>query len=197
MILAKVKKTTLGFICPLFLMMGILLFSSVSCKSIFGPDEETEDTTTEEGTEARIVVTNKYGESLDIFMDGQFQFALGHKAQNNIRYVTLQDHVLEAKKQSTDTVVASTTISVASKIDYPWVINDPPDINVINSYGRTLKIYMDGDYLFNLVDEENRWIIDVPYGERFLKAIRASDDKEVASITINVAENKDYSWTIQ
>lgn len=197
MILAKVKKTTLGFICPLFLMMGILLFSSVSCKSIFGPDEETAAPTTEEGTEARIVVTNKYGESLDIFMDGQFQFALGHKAQGTIRYVTLQDHVLEAKKQSTDTVVASTTISVASKIDYPWVINDPPDINVINSYGRTLKIYMDGDYLFNLVDEENRWIIDVPYGERFLKAIRASDDKEVASITINVAENKDYSWTIQ
>ncbi len=197
MILSKVKKTTLGFICPLFLMMGILLFSSVSCKSIFGPDEETAAPTTEEGTEARIVVTNKYGESLDIFMDGQFQFALGHKAQNNIRYVTLQDHVLEAKKQSTDTVVASTTISVASKIDYPWVINDPPDINVTNLYGRTLKIYMDGDYLFNLVDEENRWIIDVPYGERFLKAIRASDDKEVASITINVAENKDYSWTIQ
>jgi hypothetical protein len=56
---------------------------------------------------------------------------------------------------------------------------------------------MDGNYQFDLVDKENRWIIDVAMGERLLKALKASDNKEVASTTINITENKDYSWIIE
>jgi hypothetical protein len=68
---------------------------------------------------------------------------------------------------------------------------------VINQFGKTLKIYMDGDFQFDLANEEDRWIIDVAHGERFLKAFRASDAQEIASITIHVDENTDYSWTVE
>jgi len=68
---------------------------------------------------------------------------------------------------------------------------------VTNTYGEALKIYMDGVYQFDLVHEENRWLIDVPFGERFLKANKVSDGAEVASITIDVNENRDYSWIIE
>ena len=179
----------------LLLIIALAMFSSVSCDSIFGTDEPEETTT--EGTEANIIVYNDYGETLDIFMDGQFKFILSHGSNQTIEDVSLESHYLEARISNTDTFVSSTTIDVTFKIDYTWSLDDPPDINVTNNYGITLKIYMDNTYQFDLVDEENRWLIDVSTGERFLKAVRASDGQEIASTTIDVNENKDYAWTIQ
>ncbi len=183
-----------ALIFQVLLLIGILMFSTISCDSIFGTSETA--ATEEEGEEARIVVENQFGKTLDIYMDGVYQFTLYHGDDEKIDDVTHDEHDLEAKRKDTSTVVASTEIDVVSDIDYYWVVDDPPDINVTNNYGRTLKIYMDGNYMFDLVDEEDRWIVDVDFGDRFLKAVRSSDDTEVASITIDVTENKDYSWTI-
>lgn len=180
----------------LFLLLGVLAFSLVSCDSLFGPSEEEEEEE-EEGEIARIIISNLYGEALDIYMDGTFQFLLENEDEEKIRDVSHEEHLLEAKRQGTNELVDSEEIDVVSDVDYSWTIDDHPDINVTNSYGETLKIYMDGNYQFDLVDEENRWIIDVAFGERFLKALRASDDKEIASTTIDIEKNQDYSWVIQ
>ena len=181
----------------LLTVIGLLCISVISCNSLFGPSEDSDEEETDDTEEARIIITNYYGETLDFYMDGSFQFTLDHDEEDKIRYVTLDEHYLEAKKQGTAKVVASVEIDVTSYADYTWQIDDPPDINVINQYGLKLKIFMDDNYLFDLVDEEDRWIVDVAFGERFLKAIRASDDKEVASTTIDVDANTDYSWTIE
>lgn len=196
MVRIRKKRSHLESGIQILILTAILIFSFVSCKSIFGTDEPADEGIAE-GIIARIIVSNQYGESLDIYMDGIFQFMLGHKSDAKISDVSLAEHNLEAKIADTATVVATTTINVVSKVDYTWTIDDPPDINVINQSGRTLKIYMDDVYRFDLVDEENRWLIDVPFGERFLKATRPSDNTEYASVTVNVTENKDYSWTIQ
>ena len=192
----KGHRKSLGLTIMSIILIGILMFPLLSCKSIFGPkEEETEEST--EGEEARIIVYNDYGASLDIYMDGIFQFLLGNDSESKIYNVSHDEHQMEAKIPDTESIVATKTIDVVSNTDYTWTIDDPPDINVSNRYGETLAIYMDGNYQFDLVDEENRWIIDVSYGERFLKAIRVRDDQEIASITIEVTENKDYSWTIE
>ncbi|MBN1222285.1 MAG: hypothetical protein JXB23_03500 [Candidatus Aminicenantes bacterium] len=185
-----------GSVIPIMLLVCLLVFSTICCDSIFGTDE-ADDTTTDEDEEARIIVTNNFGESLDIYMDGTFLFSLNHDDSETIDDVSLDEHTLEAKKLTTTTVVASAEIDVTNYIDYSWSIDDPPDINVTNQYGHTLKVYMDGNYQFDIVDEENRWIVDVSFGERFLKANRASDGKEVASITLDISENKDYTWTVE
>jgi hypothetical protein len=197
MISMKKRAKNSDFSIGILILIGILIFSLASCESIFGPKTEETTEEEEEGEEARIIVYNEYGESLDIYMDGTFQFLVGHKSDAKIRYVSLDEHELEAKKSNTNEVVDSKTIDVTSYMDYTWTIDDPPDINVTNRYGYTLKIYMDGNYQFDLADEEDRWIIDVAFGERFLKAIRAGDNKEIASTTIDVEENKDYSWVIE
>jgi len=184
------------FCIQVLALIGILLFSLICCESIFGPSDKEEEPEVVEQESASIIVYNDYGESLDIYMDGNFEFLLGHENEATISDVSHEEHTLEAKIAETNEVVSSTTIDVVSNIDYTWSIDDPPDINVINNYGQTLKISMDGIYQFDLVDEENRWIIDVPFGERFLRAIKASDGSEVASTTINITENKDYSWAI-
>lgn len=191
------KGLATALIFQVLILIGILMFLTISCDSIFGTSSTEEDTTEEEGEEARVVVSNQYGKTLDIYMDGVFQFTLYHGDDDTIGDVSHDEHYMEAKRKGTSTVVASTEIDVVSDVDYSWYIDDPPDINVINDYGRTLKIYMDGSYMFELVDEEDRWIVDVSFGERFLKAVKASDDTEVASITIDVTENTDYTWTIE
>jgi hypothetical protein len=192
----KTKGTNQLFGVGIFILIGILVFALVGCESIFGPNTDDDDDDDDDGEEARIVVTNNYDESLDIYMDGMFQFVLADEESDKIRNVALDEHDLEAKLTGTSTVVDSETFDVTTYTDYAWTIDDAPDINVINNYGVTLKIFMDGNYQFDVVDEEDRWIMNVSFGEHFLKATKASDDKEVASTTLNIAANKDYTWTI-
>src|SRR4030066_1790353 len=185
---------------PLFgrgilVLIGILVFALAGCESIFGPKSETEDTSDDE--EARIIVTNYYQEALDIYVDGVFQFALPDKDSDKIRKWTLDEHDLEAKLTGTSTVVDDETVDVTAYQDYTWNIDDAPDINVTNNYGVALKIYMDGNYQFDIADEEDRWIMNVSFGEHFLKALKASDDKEIASTTLVIEANKEYTWTIE
>jgi hypothetical protein len=146
----KPMRTVVGAVL-LVAVIGLLCLSMIGCSSLFGPSEDS--SSTDEDEEARIIIYNYYGETLDFYMDGSFQFTLSHDDNDKIRDVTLDEHSLEAKKQGTATVVASTEIDVTSYTDYSWQVDDPPDINVINQYGSKLKVYMDGTYLFDLVDE--------------------------------------------
>jgi hypothetical protein len=190
-VIQAVRTHTFVFPAVRFLALtAILTFSWFGCKSPTSPGG---------AGEADVVITNDYeeGETVDIYMDGEFKFSIGFKVTIEIDNVSLEEHTLEAKLNATGALVDSETIEVVEYTDYYWTVDDPPDIKVINQFGKTLKIYMDGDYQFDLANEENRWIIDVAYGERFLKAFRASDGQEIASTTIRVDENTDYSWTVE
>ena len=177
-------------------LVGILVLFCAGCESIFGPKSE-ESTSDDDSDIARIIVYNNYNNgSLDVYMDGAFQFTLAEDDDAKIKDVTLDEHDLEAKLPGTATVVDDTTIDVTSYTDYTWTIDDPPDIKITNNYGSTLKIYVDGEYKFDLANEEDRWIIDVSFGDHYLKATKASDGREVASTTIEVDGNEDYTWVI-
>jgi hypothetical protein len=187
---AKKMAKKLKFSLPLAGVLVLLAMTLPGCKSSTSTD--TSDTTT---TVARILVTNTYGKTLEIFMDGSSQFALTNGNGGTITNVSIATHTMEGKLLD-GTVIDTTTIDVTSLTDYSYLI-DRPDINVTNAFGETLKIYYDDVYQFTIVDDENRWLIGVSLASHFLKATRASGDTEVASTTINVAQNKDYSWTIQ
>lgn len=166
-------------------MLGILIFSLISC-DLFEAEQAA----------ANIIVYNEYGEALDIYMDGYFQFTVEYGSNVTIENVTEGEHYLEAKYTETETVVETATVDIITIADYEWTIGDPPDINVINYAEETLKIYMDEEYQFTIVDEENRWIIDVSTGEHYLEAKRESDEAVLYSTTIDVTANTDYTWTI-
>ena len=170
--------------------LAILAFSWPSCKSPTSPDG---------AGEADIVVTNDYeeGETIDIYLDGELRFSMGFKMTIEIDNVSLEEHALEARLNPTGVLIDSEKIDVIEYTDYSWMVDDPPDIKVINQFDNPLRVLMDGVYQFDLANEESRWIIDVAYGERFLKAFGAADGREIASTTIRVDENTDYSWTIE
>ena len=165
---------------------GLVLLSSWSCKS----------PTTPSGGESDIIVVSKWSDRVDVFMDGTFRFPLGYKESGEIDNVSRTTHQLEARSQATGEVVAQKELAVSEKTDYTWTIEHRARINCGNSFGETLKFFMDGVFQFDLADRENRWLIEVALGSRFLAAYRASDGREVASITLKVTENKDYSWVI-
>jgi len=52
---------------------------------------------------------------------------------------------------------------------------------------------MDDELMFEIIDEENRWIMNVSYSEHLLKALSTDS----ATITIDVTDNTDYSWSIE
>lgn len=170
------------------IMMGIATFMLGACKS---------PTSTDASGEADIIVTNDYGDAVDIYMDGEFKFTIGDKWTIEIDDVELDEHLLEAKQVDTQTIIVSDTIDVAERTDYAWTVDDPPDIDIINNTDEILRVYLDGAYQFEIGEEEDRWINDVALGERFLQAFSAATGLTVASITIKVEEYKDYTWTIE
>ena len=182
------KKLRFGLpLAGIFILLAVFL---PACKS--STDSDTDTTTTT--YQARIVVSNTYGQTLEIFMDGTSQFTLTNGASDKIADVAIATHTMEARIPG-GALIDTTEIDVTQQTDYSYTI-DRPDINVVNSWGESLKIYFDDVYQFTLADDENRWLIGVPLASHFLKATRVSDNSEVASITINVTQNKDYSWTI-
>lgn len=158
-----------------------------ACKSPYQPD----------AGEADIVIINDYGADLNIYLNGEFLYVLEYNRSTEIDNVAFGVYYFEARTIESDEFVDSHELDVKVRSDYAWLIDDPPDINVINEFGVDLQIFMDGEYQFEIVDEENRWILDVAYGEHLLKAIRTADGAAVASITVNVDEDADFSWTIE
>jgi hypothetical protein len=159
-----------------------------SCKSPTSPDG---------AGEADIVITSHWSEQVDVFMDGTFKFSLGYKETAEIDNVPRKSHLMEAKSQVTGEVVAQTTLEVTSKTKYDWIIEHRARINVWNSLDKTVSVFMDGVFQFDLADRENRYLIDVPLGDHLLAAFRKIDGKQVSSITMKVTENKDYEWLIR
>ena len=171
----------------LALILGTTIFALVACKS---------PTSTDASGEADIIITNDYGSAVDIYMDGEFKFTIADKWTIEIDDVEIKEHLLEAKETGTQTVIVSNTIDVTERTDYAWTVDDPPDIDIINNSDEILRISLDGTYMFEIGEEEDRWIMDVAFGERLLQAFSAETDLEVASTTIKVEEYKDYTWTI-
>lgn len=184
---SPIQITARRAIFPVAALTMLLAAVLVQCKSPTSPDGKGE---------ADIVVTNEYGKPVDVYMDGDLMFRIHHKYSIEIDDVTREDHDFEAYDPDTKALIDSGTVEVREKKKYAWVINGPPGIKVTNNYGQEVQIFMDGQYQFNLVNKEDRWIMDVPFGERYLKALLADDGREVASITIKVKEYTDYYWTI-
>lgn len=69
-----------------------------------------------------IIVTNSYGETLQIHVNGTYLGDLDTSYSEEVTNVTFGEHTLEAKKPSTGEVAASITFEVNDAADYFWEI---------------------------------------------------------------------------
>lgn len=182
------KKTKKNRAC--ILGYSILFFLAMTaCKNTAGPDNEL--------TAAWITVNNDCGIAVDIYMDNGFQFSLEYQENKTITDIALGNHDLESKKKGTDTLLSYLSVELTQKIEFVWTLESEASFHVTNDYGESLEIYGDGDLLSDIGDLGTLIIQNVLYGEHAFKALRQSDGTEIASITIDIAENKAYFWTIE
>lgn len=179
----RAKLLTAGIV----FLLGILLFSSISCKS----PESAEDIV------ANIFVSNECGLAIDVYMDGVFQFSVEFLYYEVIQNVSGGVYEIVAKKKDTEEIISFTSIDINASGEY-WVsILFEASITITNEYGETLNIYTNGSLQGELADEESQTFTDVPYGEHVLEASKTSDNTLVASTVINVLEAKEYTWVIK
>jgi len=159
----------------------------ISCKSPENPDIEIT---------ANIFVSNECGLEIDVFMDGVFQFSIEFLYYEVIENVSAGTYEIVAKKKDTEEEIMTDTVDVNASDDY-WVsILYSASLKIINEYGEILNIYTNGSLQGELEDKESQVFDNVPYGEHVLEASKTSDNTLVASTTINVVEEKEYTWTI-
>jgi hypothetical protein len=75
-------------------------------------------------SEASLHVANEYGESLNIYGDGNLLSEIGSPATLIIENVLYGEHLFEAKKVSDGTTAASITIDFTENKAYFWTIKN-------------------------------------------------------------------------
>lgn len=84
-----------------------------------------------------------------------------------------------------------------SSCDSIFGTDEEASITVSNQYGETLDIYMDEKLEFTLENEDEAVIEDVSLEEHNLEAKTEGTDDVVASTTITVEAEENYTWTIE
>jgi len=167
--------------------LGLLLLVGLACKNSTTPDGNDK---------ARIRVNNNCGISIDIYMDSEFKFYLEYKEYFYIENFALGQHLLEAKKRGTDTLLKSTVADITVQQDYTWTVTSSATVAVVNKYGETLSLYGDGTYQSDIDDGVTATIPNIPYGEHTLEAKRPNQSEVLKSTKIDVLGDNLYSWTI-
>jgi hypothetical protein len=171
----------------IMIVLSVIVFSFIDCKSPESPEEIV----------ASIYVSNECGLKIDVYMDGAYKFTLEFLYYEIIENVSPGTYEIVAKKEGTGEVIVTEIVTITTSGE-TWVsILYSASINVVNQYGEPLNIYTNGNLQGELGDGENQVFTKVPYGEHVIEASKASDNSFVASVTINVAEEKEYTWTIK
>ncbi len=171
----------------ILILSFIFVFLMISCKSPNSP----------ENIQANIFVSNECGIAIDVYVNGAFKFSLEFLIYEVVENVSGGTYVIVAKKKDTAEQIATETVNVNASGEY-WVsILSAASLNIVNNYGETLNIYTNGSLQGELGDGENQVFTHVPYGEHELEAAKTSDNTLVASTTLNVLEEKEYTWTIK
>lgn len=165
--------------------LGILLLVLFGCKNA----------TTEDPSQADIIVSNECGIPIDVFMNGDFQFSLDNWEFNTIENVALATHELLAKWKGIEKVVLTDQVNISSLTEHVWTVRSLADLIISNEYGETLNIYGDGALQGDIEDGESETLQSIPYGPHVMEA-RKLDNTVVATVTIVIEENKEHTWTI-
>jgi len=184
--LTKLKKHKINLFASIIIIVGILILTSISCKS----------PTTPEATKASLTITNHCGVAVDILMDGVWQFAIEYLQSSTLSIPSLGVYELESRKKGTGTVVSSTSADINEYKVFAWTVQTSADISIINNYGETIDIYGDGDLQGSINDQETGALSRTPYGEHFLEATKSGETDVIASITLDITENIQYTWTV-
>jgi hypothetical protein len=182
----RANEITLRRLSVVAAVCAALGLASVSCKTPNDPSQLVTD----------VRAINSCGAAVDVFLDGTKQFSLDDGYYQTIQGVSQGSHQFAAKKKGTEVLVASTTIMIYALQVYEFDIVGPSSIKVINAFGETIRISLDGTQKVNLEKDASYSLTGITFGVHGLSAAKDSDGTVVASTNIDVQEVKEYTWTI-
>lgn len=185
--MSRSKKIGSWGAVALIALAGILTLLGANCKS---------NSSAETGL-ASILVTNKCGLRIEVYLDGTIYLTLDDLANGTIDNVGVGTHLLEAKKAEGGMVILSTALTIETDVTYSVTVEGLAKLQVTNQYGEILSIYVDEDYLGDIGDQITQTLHKVRFGTHKYEAKTKTDETVVASITIDVAEPIEYIWVIK
>ena len=77
-----------------------------------------------ESEEANIIITNQMANTVDVYIDGIYQFTLAPLGGTGIiPSLDWEEYLLEARDTFDGAIIASTLINIQANIDYQWLIS--------------------------------------------------------------------------
>ncbi|MGA2361545.1 MAG: hypothetical protein ABSG73_03705 [Candidatus Aminicenantales bacterium] len=182
--MARLKKPGRSGAALMAALAGLLWLSSVSCKS-----------STSSSTTGTITVTNSCGATIIVYLDGTSRATIETGSSDTIESVTIGSHLLEAKKSDTGVLINSRTLTVTTS-GVSVTIGGAASLRVTNQYGEILRIYLDASYLGDIGDQITQTIPYITFASHVFTAETKTSTTVVATITIDVTDVTQYTWTI-
>ena len=184
--MSKPKKPGSWGASLLVALAGVLTLLGTGCKSNESADAGL----------SSILVTNKCGLKIEVYLDGALSLTLDDLANGSISNVSIGTHLLEAKKAEGGMMILSASLTTEAGVMYNVTVEGLAKLQVTNQYGEILSIYVDEDYLGDIGDQITQTIHKVRFGSHKYEAKKKNSDTAVASITIDVTEGIEYVWVI-
>lgn len=178
----KMKRAKKALSVGNIVLMCVLLIGIGRCKKVAVPD-------------GIIRVNNQCGLRIDFFLDGVYQFFVDYEEEKSVEELADGTYELLAKRSGTGEFVDSEILDVWFNRIYTWQVVSSAKVKIINQYGETLKIYGEGEYIGDVADQQELILFQAPYGDRNLE-VRTLEDVVVATTTIAIYEDIEYTWTI-
>lgn len=166
-------------------LSGLLLLAVIACKS-----PTTTDTT------STITVSNACGAKVDLFLDGTKKATIDVAAQATISNVVAGSHLLEARTSDTGVLVTSLTLTIKAATTTSLSINGPASVRITNLYGEILSIYIGTIWMGDIGDQITQTLDSITFGSHVFTAKKKTDATVAATVTINVTDAIEYTWTI-
>jgi hypothetical protein len=145
---------------------------------------------------SQITVSNECGVTIDVYMDGVYQFLIFDGFTKTIKDIEWGTYTLEAWWNGTGELIDSEEFDIRFSEEFLWHIWSSAHIQVTNNYGVTLSIYGDDVHVGDLEDQEISFMENVPFGDHQLEA-RLEDGTVVETNTVTVDKQVTYVWKIE
>lgn len=182
----RLKKSGRAGLALGAVLSACLLLTVSGCKKSSGLD-----------TDSTIYISNDSGASVRVYLDGTLEATIDSDDNGTITDVTEGDRLFEARVEDTDVLLLSKTLDIEADSTNTVKIYGPSTLRITNNYGEIIHIYdEDEEYIGDVGIGISLVLSKITFGSHTYTATRASDAEQVSTITFEVTDIAEYTWTI-
>jgi hypothetical protein len=148
-------------------------------------------------TNSNIYISNDSGADVRVYLDGTLEATIDSDDNGTISSVTEGDRLFEAKVEDTGVTILTRTLDIEADSTNTVTIYGPSTLRITNNSGEIVHIYdADDEYIGDIGVNISLVLPKITFGSHTFTAIRISDSTQVSTITFEVTDVAEYTWTI-